>query len=176
MTLTFRNVEVVPGSPLGTRPYEALVTLLERGSITHWARLTAHLKADPWGVVARQVEECLGYERPLGLAALLERTIAGARAATEERERADVAAEVDHLVRESGLSTAEFASHIGTSRSHLSTYRTGTVTPSAALLLRMERLAQRCAPDSGRQVRAAGRQRLAAVGVPVQGDVGVAEP
>lgn len=143
MTLTFRNVDVDPGAPLDTWPYEALVTLLERGSVADWARLTAHLKGDPWGVVARQVEEYLGYERPVGLAALLERTISGARATTERRERADIAAEVDRLVRESGLSTAEFASHIGTSRSRLSTYRTGSVTPSAALLLRMERLVAR---------------------------------
>lgn len=143
MTLAFRNVDVDPDAPLDTWPYEALVTLVERGSVTHWARLTAHLKADPWGVVARQVEEYLGYERPVGLAVLLERTIAGARATAEQRERADVAAEVDHLVHQSGLSTADFASHIGTSRSRLSTYRTGSVTPSAALLLRMERLVER---------------------------------
>ena len=51
--------------------------------------------------------------------------------------------EVEALVSESGLSLAEFASRIGTSRSRLSTYRSGRVTPSAALLLRMERLVAR---------------------------------
>lgn len=150
MTLTFRNVDVDLGAPLDTWPYEALVTLLERGTVTDWARLTGHLKSQPWGVVARQVEDYLTYERPVGLAPLLERTIAGARAETERRERADIAARVDQLVTESGLTTADFASQIGTSRSRLSTYRTGSVTPSAALLLRMERLVQRLAGNPGK--------------------------
>ncbi|MGI8949078.1 MAG: helix-turn-helix domain-containing protein [Ornithinimicrobium sp.] len=47
------------------------------------------------------------------------------------------------LVAASGLTTAEFASRIGTSRTRLSTYRSGQVTPSAALLVRMERMADR---------------------------------
>jgi transcriptional regulator with XRE-family HTH domain len=51
-----------------------------------------------------------------------------------------VAAEVDRLVRESELSRAEFASRIGTSTSRLSTYVTGKVTPSAALLVGMRRV------------------------------------
>lgn len=143
MSLTFRNVDLDPGAPLDAWPFEAIVTLLERGSVTDWAQLTAHIKGQPWGVVARQVEDYLGYERPAGLAPLLERAITAARASAERRERADVAARVDELIRRSGLTTAEFASRIGTSRSRLSTYRTGSVTPSAALLLRMERLAER---------------------------------
>lgn len=143
MTLTFRNLDVDVDAPLETWPYEALVTLLERGTVRDWARLTAHIKAYPWGPVARRIEEYLTYERPPGLAPLLKRTIATARATAEGAERAGVAARVDALVRESGLSTAEFASQIGTSRSRLSTYRTGSVTSSAALLLRMERLVER---------------------------------
>jgi transcriptional regulator with XRE-family HTH domain len=39
------------------------------------------------------------------------------------------------------LFRAEFASQIGTSTSRLSTYATGKVTPSAALMLRMSRVA-----------------------------------
>jgi transcriptional regulator with XRE-family HTH domain len=45
------------------------------------------------------------------------------------------------LDSESRLSRAEFASRIGTSPSRLSTYVTGKVTPSAALLVRMRRTA-----------------------------------
>jgi len=153
MALTLRNVDVDPDAPLDTWPYEALVTLIERGSVTDWARLTAHVKEQPWGVVARQVQDYLAYERPVGLAPLLERTIAAARTAQERRERADVAARVDELIRRSGLTTAEFASRIGTSRSRLSTYRTGSVTPSAALLLRMERLVERLGHAQARLAR-----------------------
>jgi transcriptional regulator with XRE-family HTH domain len=47
------------------------------------------------------------------------------------------------LVRASGLTRAEFASRIGTSASRLSTYVTGKVTPSAALLVRMRDVSER---------------------------------
>jgi len=51
-----------------------------------------------------------------------------------------VAAEISHLVDESGLTRADFASRIGTSTSRLSTYVNGKVTPSASLLVRMRRV------------------------------------
>lgn len=62
-----------------------------------------------------------------------------ARDAVAASERQAVATEVDRLIGESGLSRTEFASRIGTSASRLSTYATGKVTPSAALLVRMRR-------------------------------------
>jgi hypothetical protein len=55
------------------------------------------------------------------------------RANAEDAERVAVADQVRDLVAASGLSMAEFASRIGTSRSRLSTYRSGWVAPSAAL-------------------------------------------
>ncbi|MGF1647054.1 MAG: helix-turn-helix domain-containing protein [Kineosporiaceae bacterium] len=39
----------------------------------------------------------------------------------------------------SGLTSTEFASRIGTSRSRLSTYASGRVVPSAALMVRIRR-------------------------------------
>jgi DNA-binding transcriptional regulator YiaG len=66
-----------------------------------------------------------------------------AREEAEKSEREAVANEIDGLVRESGLSRTEFASRIGTSASRLSTYVTGKVTPSAALLVRMRLVAKR---------------------------------
>ncbi|MHB1740160.1 MAG: helix-turn-helix domain-containing protein [Actinomycetes bacterium] len=143
MTVAFRNVDVPAGLPVERWPFEAIITVLERGSITDWAALTRAIRADPWGPVARQVEEYLAYERPRGLAPLLERVIEGARTAAEVGERAEVAREVDDLVRRSGLTSSAFAERIGTSASRLSTYRAGRVTPSAALLVRMRRLVGR---------------------------------
>ena len=58
----------------------------------------------------------------------------------EAAERALVAEEVRQLVDVSGLSLTEFASRMGTSVSRLSTYRSGRVTPSAALMTRMRRV------------------------------------
>lgn len=103
----------------------------------HWRRLAEAIREQPWGPVARRVEEALGYSRPYGVGEAMERVIEGARQDAEARERAEVAAEVDRLVRESGLSRSEFASRVGTSASRLSTYVSGKVTPSAALLVRI---------------------------------------
>lgn len=137
MTVAFRNVDVTPGAPVTTWPYEAIVTVIERGTISDWLHLTRAIDRDPWGVVARQVEDYLGYEHPYGVGPLLARAIARARHQAESTERAAVAEEVGDLVRRSGLSLGELASRIGTSRSRLSTYRSGSVTPSAAMLVRL---------------------------------------
>jgi len=138
--LAFRNVGVSPDDPVVEWPLEAVQTALERGGLSHWRRLASAIRAQPWGPVARGVEEVLTYSRPYGVALAMERAIVRAREEAEAEERRSVAAEVDRLVRESGLSRSEFASQIGTSASRLSTYTTGKVTPSAALMLRMRHL------------------------------------
>ena len=121
---------------------EAIQTALERGGLGDWRRLARAIEAEPWGPLARRVEEALAYSHPYGVGSAFERVIARTRKAAEASERAAVATEVDRLVRESGLSRAQFASRIGTSASRLSTYASGKVTPSAALLLRMRRIAE----------------------------------
>lgn len=139
MTVRFRNVDV----PQSVRdwPYEAITTTIERGTIGDWVVLTREIGRDPWGAVARQVEDYLEYADEQGVAALFRRRISAARAAAKRAERDQVAERVRDLVSASGLMQEQFAQAIGTSRTRLSTYRTGKVTPSAALLLRMERVA-----------------------------------
>ncbi len=77
----------------------------------------------------------LAYSRPYGVGAAFERAISRARDAAEAKERGAVAAEICRLVHESGLSRSEFASRIGT---------------SAALLLRMQRVARTEERNTGR--------------------------
>jgi len=137
--LAFRNVESSPRDPVDSWPVEAIQTGLERGGLSDWRRLGAAVRADPWGPVARTVEEVLTHSRPFGVAEAMERVIARARRAAEEDERRAVAEEVRRVIERSGMSRAEFASRVGTSASRLSTYATGKVVPSAALMLRMER-------------------------------------
>lgn len=141
--LAFRNVDASLAEPVSQWPQEALQTALERGSLSEWRRLAAAIQAEPWGPVARRVEEVLTYSRPYGVAAAFERAIGQLREAAETAEREAVAAEIRGLVGKSDLSQAEFASRLGTSASRLSTYVSGKVTPSAALLLRMQRVAAR---------------------------------
>lgn len=140
MAVRFRNVQADPVDPVETWPYEGLVTAIERGTFNDWLRITKAIDRDPWGPTAQRVESYLSYESPWGVGLLLQRAIARARAQAREREKREVAAEVAALIERSGLSVAEFASRIGTSRSRLSTYRSGAVTPSAALLNRMRRV------------------------------------
>jgi hypothetical protein len=140
VTVVFRNVDVADDR-VEAWPYEALVTAIERGTIGDWARIGRAIGAEPWGEVARQVEEYLEYADEPGVGPLLRRRIARARAQREQAEREAVAAEVRGHVARSGLSREQFARRIGTSRSRLSTYCSGRVTPSATMLLRMRRQA-----------------------------------
>jgi DNA-binding transcriptional regulator YiaG len=138
--LAFRNVTADPSEPVTDWPAEAVQAALERGDLGHRRRLTAEIIRRPWGRTARQVEEVLSHSRPYGIAELMEYIIARARTRTEDEERRTVAAEIRQAIADSGLTRAEFAAHIGTSTSRLSTYATGKVTPSATLILRIRRL------------------------------------
>lgn len=60
-------------------------------------------------------------------------------------------------VERSALSRADFARAVGTSRSRLSTYCTGSVTPSTALLLRMSQVGADSDGWSERRPRCGGR-------------------
>src|SRR3954453_12361249 len=136
--LVFRNVDASPDEAVESWPLEAIQTTLERGSLQHWRRLAAAIKAQPWGPVVRDIEEVLSYSRPYGVAKTMERVMERARHDAEAAERNAVATEVRRLIDDSDLSRREFAARIGTSTSRLSTYATGKVVPSAALLLRMQ--------------------------------------
>jgi predicted XRE-type DNA-binding protein len=143
VSLTFRNIDVSPDDSVDVWPTEAVLTALERGGLGHWRRLAAAINEDPWGPVARRVEEALEVARPYGVGVVMTEILAAARACAERAERAAVAAEITRLLAVSGMARAEFASAIGTSASRLSTYLNGKVTPSAALLVRMRRVTTR---------------------------------
>jgi hypothetical protein len=134
--LLFRNVDVDPCDPVEAWPVEAITTALERGSLTHWSRIAASIRRAPWGPVARAVEQSLECTQPYGVGVGMARALQSARRAAEVEERRIVAAELRELVKQSGLTAAEFASRLGTSPSRLSTYLSGKVTPSATLMVR----------------------------------------
>ncbi len=154
MALTFRNVTASPADPVTSWPTEAVLTTLERGDLSDLRRIRNTIKVDPWGRTARQVEEVLGLTRPYGVGELMEAAIAGARAEADAAERAAVASELRSLVAESGLSRADFARRLGTSRSRLSTYLSGTVVPAATLMVRARRISS---PGPDRRLRGSAR-------------------
>jgi DNA-binding transcriptional regulator YiaG len=139
--LKFRNINASPDDPVDTWPFEGILAAIERGTLPDWSRLAAAIQADPWGPVAKQVLEAIRRSRPYGTAELLEGVVSRARKLAADSEREDVASEVRELVGRSGLSKQDFAERIGTSRTRLSTYMSGKVVPSAALMVRMRRIA-----------------------------------
>src|SRR5674476_393157 len=103
--------------------------------------LAAAIQDVPWGQVARYVKQAVAIAHPYGVSEVMTDIVAEARQAAEESERAQVAAEVRHLIGASGWTQARFAAGLGTSPSRLSTYVTGSVVPSATLMVRMRRVA-----------------------------------
>ncbi|MBL8779265.1 MAG: helix-turn-helix transcriptional regulator [Acidimicrobiales bacterium] len=140
MAVQFRNVDASPDDDVRTWPYEALVTVVDRGLVPDWQPVFAEIRRSPWGRVARRVERYLAYRDPDGVGTLFRLAIDRARHDADRRDRAEAAARVRAAVERSGLTNAEFASLVGTSASRLSTYLSGKVTPSAALLVRIERV------------------------------------
>lgn len=141
MPVVFRNVDASPQDDVRTWPYEALVAVIDRGLVDDWQPIFTELRRSPWGRVARRVEQYLSYRDPDGVSTLFALAIARARADADRADRAEVATRVRDAVVRSGLTNREFARLAGTSASRLSTYSSGTVTPSAAMLVRIERAA-----------------------------------
>lgn len=147
MSLGFRNVDAAPDDDVSTWPYEALVTAIDRGLVPDWRPIFTEIRRSPWGQTARRVERYLVYREPDGVGTLFRLAIERARDDRERAEREEVARRVRAAVDRSGLPAGEFARLVGTSPSRLSTYVTGRVTPSAALMLRIESQAAGRAPS-----------------------------
>ncbi len=141
MPITFRNVDASPTDDIRTWPYEALVTVIDRGLVADWQPIFAELRRAPWGPVSRRVERYLSYRQPDGVGTLFGLAVERARSDADRADRDEVAARLRRAVARSGLTDAAFAAHVGTSASRLSTYLSGKVTPSAAMLVRIEHAA-----------------------------------
>jgi DNA-binding transcriptional regulator YiaG len=150
--LKFRNITASVDDPVETWPFEGILTAVERGTLPDWRRLAAAIRADPWGPVAQQVLEAVDLSRPYGTSELVKAVVDRARQDSADAEREQIAGEIRDLVARSGLSQQGFALRIGTSRPRLSTYISGKVTPSAALMLRMRRVAAQTRTNHDRRL------------------------
>ncbi len=142
MTLRFRNIDFDPRTSVETWPSEAVATAIERGSITQWRAIAAAIRDDPWGDLARTVQELTADGEPYGVGRGLSRAVLRARGRWEQEERETVARAFRDLRDASGLTAGSFARRLGTSSSRMSTYLTGQVMPSAALMVRARRVAE----------------------------------
>jgi len=142
---------VQPGNPAADdRPVEfwptaAIRAALETDDLSVWQRIVAAIKRDPFGRTARQVEEVLQTARPYGVSKALAEVLNRTREHLEANERAEVARQIHALLDRSGLGQQEFASRIGVPNNDFAAYLHGDTSPSAALMVRMRRLADRFA-------------------------------
>ena len=121
---------------------ERLIAHLGAGG-TPWREALWVVWKQPWGPTAQALP---GRAAKAGLPALAQAftaLIEALRASAEGDERRAVAGEIRRLIDASGLTQRDFAALVGTSPSRLSTYVRGTVTPSAAMMLRIRRVAVR---------------------------------
>lgn len=153
MPVAFRNVDASPTDDVATWPYEALVTVIDRGLVGDWKPVFVELRRSPWGNVARRVDKYLTYRDPDAVSTLFTLAIEHARNEAENADRAEVASRVRDAVAGSGLTNGKFARLVGTSASRLSTYLNGKVTPSAAMLVRIERVVENAEHTTGERRR-----------------------
>ncbi len=146
----FRNVDVDPSAPVADWPLEALRAVLERGDIQDYRRVVHAIGRDPWGPVANRVEQVLEWTSPYGVARLMPHAIERARQRWVQADREWVQDQLFTLIDQSGLPRGEFARRLGTSPSRMSTYLSGSVMPSAALLARARRVAAIRHPAAGK--------------------------
>lgn len=136
MSLAFRNLTVSPDDDVEQWGVEGILTAIERGTLTHMRRVLRVALASPWSAVADELLEAASLtDHPL--AARMAAQVREARGGDE----ATVARRIRGAIAYSGLSSRELAGPIGTSASRLSTYASGKVQPSAAMLPRIERVA-----------------------------------
>jgi len=147
-TLQFRNIDATPSDPVTNWGVEGLLAAIDRGSLPHWRRIAAAIREDPWGPVAADLEQALRLAEDVGVRATLGRVLAQAREDADASARAEVQRRLLALVNASGLTAAQFAQRLGTSASRMSTYLSGKVVPSAALLVRSETVAENAQRDA----------------------------
>ncbi len=154
--LRFRNVNTTPDDPVEKWGVEGILAAIDRGSLPHWRRIAAAVRADPWGSVGADLELALELAEDVGVAATLRRILGHARDDVDAAARAEVRRRLQDLVEQSGLTAAQFAQRVGTSASRMSTYLSGKVVPSAALLVRCEAASKRAAESHAQEVEGGG--------------------
>lgn len=146
--LRFRNINATPDDPVSQWGFEGLLTAIERGSMKTWDRIAAELHRQPYGKVARLLEEeVIDAVAQAGERELFRHVLRRARDRWEREAKAEVANRLHALLGRSGLTQREFAAQLGTSASRLSTYLSGKVTPGADLMVRAERLVSASGPE-----------------------------
>jgi len=143
VSVLFRNVDVDESAPLDTWPPEAIEILVDRGSLSEWRRIAAALAQDPWGPLARTVEEIVGLDSHYGVDRILERVLQRERERHTLAGRRRYADRLRSLRRSAGLSMRELGAAAGTSAARISDYENAKVAPTTDVLARLEDVLER---------------------------------
>lgn len=128
--------------PIDTWPLETISLILEKGLVTDWQPVLDDLHARPWGRVARLTDRyCRVAEDEAEVVMYFETELMKARANWLAREKETVALRVKAAIGLSGLSARAFGEAVGITSSVISKYVSATRTPSATMLIRIERQA-----------------------------------
>lgn len=79
MPLTFRNLTVSPSDPVEVWGVEGILTAIDRGTISDWRRVVAAVREDPWGKVAKDLEEALELAEDRGAVGAISAALESAR-------------------------------------------------------------------------------------------------
>ncbi len=101
------------------------------------------LAEDPWGPLARTVEEIVGLDSHYGVDRLLERVLQQERERKTLAGRRRYAERLRNLRRSAGLSMRELAAAAGTSAARISDYENARVAPTTDVLARLEGVLER---------------------------------
>lgn len=126
-----------------------MVQAIEQGDLVDWQHLAHEARVKPWGTVARTIPAAGDAADEVAVATALRGVVVFARGLRDRLEREEVARRVTKFVKVTGLTQKAIATRIGTSASRLSTYMNGSVTPSASMMIRIER--QKAEVDSERK-------------------------
>lgn len=140
MTVRFRNVDVDPTADPDDWPFEAILTMVERGMLSDWQLLTAAIRSNPWGGCARAVEQIASWDEHYGADRLFAHVVAQARQAVDAESRRSFGERMRAVRLALGMSLRDFAPLIGTSAQRLSSYESGQVAPTVNILGRIERV------------------------------------
>lgn len=121
-----------------TSSFEEMVVAIRDGDLLEWQQLATVVRRKPWGTFARSLEKAARSAGDEAVMSALSGVVHFSRARRDQREREEVARRISRSVQSTGLTQKAFAARIGTSASRLSTYVTGSVTPSASMMLRIE--------------------------------------
>lgn len=117
-----------------------IAAAIDTGGLDDWRSILTTIGDDPWCPIAQHLHKAIPDAADKGAATALREALQSVRKRVEAEEHQDVAERVTGYIASTGLTQRAFAARIGTSPSRLSTYANGSVTPSAAMMLRIAKV------------------------------------